>query len=131
MAKKVLTNVSGRMQTFVLAGAHLAANATHRHRYKTVKQVRVAATANGQLVPRIASRSMPDSLRLFAGESREVDELVTHCPAVKDAIARGILRKADPPPAETTTTPASPPASPPPVAPATSSTPKSATPATP
>jgi hypothetical protein len=98
MAERVLENISGRMGTFILSGAHLEAHPTHRHRYKTVKTVTVHQSKGGLLVPRTLARTMPDSLRIPAGESQVVDDAVLHCPAVKAAIVRGALRVSEPKP---------------------------------
>jgi len=96
MAAKVLENISGRMKTYTLSGAHLASHATHEHRYKPVRRVTVHQSKSGQLVPRFLTKTMPDSLRLAAGDSRKVDEAVVHCPEIKAAIARQELRVSDP-----------------------------------
>lgn len=95
---KMLKNVSGRLRTFILSGAHLAQHPTHVHRYKAVKRVAVHQGKDGSLAVRTSVRAMPDALRLAAGESREVDEALVHCPDVKAAIARGDLRVSDPKP---------------------------------
>jgi hypothetical protein len=90
----VLENVSGRLRTYMLAGAHLATHPTHPNRYKSVRRVTVHQSKAGGLSSRTTPLVLPDSLRLVAGEQREVEPEVLHCPDVKAAIARGELRVA-------------------------------------
>jgi hypothetical protein len=108
MTTKVLENISGRLRTFILSGAHLEAHPTHEHCYKPVKTVTVHQSKSGQLVARALTRTMPDALRLSAGEVREVDEALIHCPDIKGAIARGELRVSDPKPKASETPPPTP-----------------------
>jgi hypothetical protein len=90
MATCTIENLSGRLLTFVLTGAHLAKGTPHA--YRTVKTVTVHQSKTGALVPRSTHRSMPSSLRIPAGEKVSVDEAVTHCPAVRKALAAGQVR---------------------------------------
>jgi hypothetical protein len=91
MATCTIENLSGRLLTFVLTGAHLAKGGGP-HAYKAVKTVTVNQAKNGALVPRSTHRAMAGSLRIPAGAKVSVDEAVTHCPAVKKAAAAGQVR---------------------------------------
>jgi hypothetical protein len=88
----VLENVSGRLRTYTLTGAHLATHATHPNRYRSHRRVTVHQSKAGELAMRTSSVLLPDSLRLVSGEKREVEPEVLHCPDIKAAIARGELR---------------------------------------
>ena len=90
----VLENVSGRLRTYTLTGAHLATHPTHPNRYRTARRVTVHQSKAGALAMRATSIVLPDSLRLVAGEKREVPSEVAACPHIKAAIARGELRVA-------------------------------------
>lgn len=88
-----IENVSGRLQTYVLTGKHLAAAAgSHPHGYKNVKRVTVHSSRDGKFISRVVQQPMADSLRLAAGETREVDDAIGYCPSIKAAAARGELR---------------------------------------
>ncbi len=88
----VLENVSGRLRTYTLTGAHLATHATHPNRYRSHRRVTVHQSKTGHLAMRTTPVLLPDSLRLVTGEKREVEPEVLHCPDIKAAIARGELR---------------------------------------
>ncbi len=88
MADQVLvSNVSGRLVTLVLAGKHLAsAPKGAPHRYKPVKLVTVHHAKDGQLAMRSRKVEMADSIRIPAGGQVAVDRSATHCPEFKKAV---------------------------------------------
>ena len=88
MADQVLvSNVSGRLVTLVLAGKHLAsAPKGAPHRYKPVKLVTVHHAKDGQLAMRSRKVEMADSIRIPAGGQVAVDRSAMHCPEFKKAV---------------------------------------------
>lgn len=116
MADQVLvSNVSGRLVTLVLAGKHLeSAPKGAPHRYKTVKLVTVHHAKDGQLAIRSRKVAMADSVRIPAGAQVAVDRGATHCPEFKKAVAAKRIKVVkDPytPPTAADAKPAAPPPS--------------------
>lgn len=87
----ILKNVTKRLVTYNLAGDHMRETKTHG--YKQIKTVTVDHLANGDLLPRIVKKSVPESLTLPAETaSGSLPNEVLQCPEVKGAIARRELR---------------------------------------
>jgi hypothetical protein len=95
MATVSLKNISGRMLSLVLTGAHLGHT---KHKPAPIKLVTVHHAKNGQMSPRVRHVPMAQAIRIPAGESLDVDDAVAHCPDVKAAVARRALRVETPKP---------------------------------